>query len=90
MCGYGAFFPPTGFPPVALLSTGALLSLAVLGSLLWLATHWLSQGQFFAFPFGFLSQETARKHAQGSRGSEPKQEYEQPRELPPQEMPPQM
>jgi len=92
MCSSGAFFPPTGLPPIALLGTGALLCLAVLGSVLWLATHWLNQHQALAFPVGFSSRETFRgyaEYARGYRSSEPKQEYEQPSMQLPQEMPPQ-
>ncbi len=92
MCSSGAFFPPTGLPPTMLFGLGALFGLAVLGSILWLATHWLTQNQAPALPFGFSSRETFRgyaEYARGYRSLEPKQEYEQPNMQPPQEMPPQ-
>lgn len=89
MCHSGAFFPPAGLPPIALLGFGTLLCLAVLGSLLWLATRWLSQHQTAGLPYAFPSQEHARPEERGYRSSEPKQEYQQPNILPPLELPPQ-
>lgn len=92
MCGSGAFFPPTTLPLAALLSTGTLLSLAVLGGIFWLMAYWLNQKQTpvlpLASPSVFPYRETHREYEQGSRSSEPKQEYEQPSVQLSQEMPP--
>ena len=96
MCG--VFFPPTpplpaAIPLAALLAPGILLSLAGLGSLFWLLTHWLNQKQAPALPLdspsAFPSWETYREYEQGYRSPEPKQEYEQTGVQPTQEMPPQ-
>lgn len=87
MCGSGVFFPPTGLPPIALLGPGMLLSLAILGSMLWLATHWLSRQRAVPLPYALPHWEPSREDAQGYSSHEPKQEYEQPGIRPSQEMP---
>lgn len=89
MCDSGAFFSPTGLPPTPLLGPGILLSLALLGSALWLAAHWLSQQRAVLLPYVLPHRERYREKKPGSRTQEPKQEYEQPGMQPSQEMPPQ-